>query len=232
MEITEGSLVLCTVKKIEKTTIFLEIEGNGEGSMHLSEVAAGRIRNLRDYVFPNKKIVCKVLAIEPGNIQLSLRRVTAKERESVLEHSKKEKRFISMLKVVLPNPEELIRKIRENHDLVDFLEEAHDSPAILEKFFTKNESEKLIKIFSEKAEKEKIIKKLFKLSSFSPNGLADIKEILSLPEAEICYLGSSKFSIQVKAKDFKEANKKLLSLLQQIEKRAKEKHASFEAIEK
>jgi len=147
MEIAEGSLVLCTVKKIEKTTIFLEIEGNGEGSMHLSEVAAGRIRNLRDYVFPNKKIVCKVLAIEPGNIQLSLRRVTAKERESVLEHSKKEKRFISMLKVVLPNPEELIRKIRENHDLVDFLEEAHDSPAILEKFFTKNESEKLIKIF-------------------------------------------------------------------------------------
>ncbi len=76
MELTEGSLVLCTVKKIEKTNIFLDIDGYGEGSMVLSEVAAGRIRNLREYVFPNKKIVCKILNIDKGHIELSLRRVT------------------------------------------------------------------------------------------------------------------------------------------------------------
>ena len=55
-QLIEGALVLCTVKKVEKTTVFVEIEGNGEGSMVFSEVAAGRIRNLRDHISPNKKI--------------------------------------------------------------------------------------------------------------------------------------------------------------------------------
>ena len=54
-----GDIVLCTVDRIIGTTVFVGIEGNGEGSIVTSEIAPGRIRNLRDYVVPKKKIVCK-----------------------------------------------------------------------------------------------------------------------------------------------------------------------------
>ena len=86
MELREDDVVMCTVKEIEGTTVFLEIEGNGTGTMVMSEVAAGRIRNLREYVFPKKKVVCKVFKIaNGGHIELSLRRVTGKEREEAQE---------------------------------------------------------------------------------------------------------------------------------------------------
>jgi len=55
MEIKEGDLVIATVKKIEGTTVFVEIEDSEiKGSIVFSEIAAGRIRNIREYVVPNK----------------------------------------------------------------------------------------------------------------------------------------------------------------------------------
>jgi translation initiation factor 2 alpha subunit (eIF-2alpha) len=232
MELTEGSVVLCTVKKIDKTNIFLEIVGDGEASMVLSEVAAGRIRNLREYVFPNKKIVCKILTIHNNQIHLSLRRVTAKERDEVLQFHKKEKSLTSMLKTVVKNPTEIISKIKEKYDLFEFLEDARESPKLLGEFFEKDEIEKLDKILAEKIEKDKTVKKTFKLYTSSPTGIHDIKEILNIKNTKINYLGSSNFSIEVTAQDFKEANKKLSSALEQIENNAKSKKANFELKEK
>ena len=58
-----GDIVLCTVDRIVGTIVFVKIDGDGEGSIILSEIAPGRIRNLREYVVPKKKIVCKVLRI-------------------------------------------------------------------------------------------------------------------------------------------------------------------------
>ncbi len=232
MELNEGALVLCTVKKIEKTTIFLEIEGNGEGSMVLSEVAAGRIRNLREYVFPNKKIVCKVLSINKNDIQLSLRRVTGKERDEVIDHFKKEKRYTALIKTIIKEPETIINKIKEKQDFVEFLENARESPSLLRDFFNEGEIDRLVKMLAEKAEKEKLVKKTFKLLSVSSSGILDIKEILNIKGVDIRYLGFSRFSISAKAQDFKEANKKITSALEEIKQKAKGKHAVFEVSEK
>jgi len=124
MSIKVDDVVLCTVKKIEGTTVFLDIEGDGQGSLVLSEVAAGRIRNLREYVFPKKKIVCKILKISGDHVELSLRRVTAKEREQVLDRSKKERALKSMLKSVGADAESVVSKIKEEYDLVEFLEDS------------------------------------------------------------------------------------------------------------
>ncbi len=232
LDLIEGQFVLCTVKKIEKTNIFLDIEGFGEGSMVLSEVAAGRIRNLREYVFPNKKIVCKVLSISKDHVELSLRRVTAKEREEVLEKHKKERSLTSMLKNVVANPEEIVKKIKKEEDFILFLEEAKDNPETLKKYFTKEQIEKLISILKEKVEKKKEVKKIFKLSSNSKEGINEIKYILDIPDVDIRYLGSSKFSLLLKEKDFKEANKKIAAVIEELKSRSKQKHAVFEIIEK
>ena len=77
-----GDVVLCTVDRIVGTTVFVMIGDNNrtEGSIIVSEISPGRIRNLRDFVTPKKKIVCKIIRINQGNIELSLRRVTSKEK--------------------------------------------------------------------------------------------------------------------------------------------------------
>jgi len=228
MEVNEDDVVLCTVKKIEGTTVFLDIEGDGPGSMVMSEVAAGRIRNLREYVIPNKKIVCKVLRIVKGTPQLSLRRVTSKEREIVMDHYKKERSLTSMLKTITKSPEKILEKIKAKYDIVDFLEEARESPKILENFMTKSESLSLAKILAEKKEKEKTVRKIISIISHSPSGLKVIKEILVLPDVKISYLGSSNFSISASGKDFKEANQKIDLALLEIEKRSKKHSAILE----
>src|SRR4030065_438102 len=94
-----GDIVLCTVDRIVGTVVFVKIPSENreiEGSILMSEIAPGRIRNIRDYVVPKKKIACKVLRISPqGNTELSLRRVSQKEKKEVIEQEKQEKSYIS-----------------------------------------------------------------------------------------------------------------------------------------
>lgn len=236
MEIKQDELVLCTVTKIEGTTVFVNIEDhNAQGSIVFSEIAAGRIRNIREYVVPNKKIVCKVIKIYPDHVELSFRRVTGTERDSVIQKFKQEQTFKPMLKTIVKNPESIIAKIKEKMTIPEFLLQIKEDPKIISEFFNKEEAEKLKKILSEKKEKEKISKRSFTLRSDSNTGITDIKEILNTnndKNTEISYLGSSQFTISCKGKDFKEANTKLLSNLEEITKRAKSKKAILEVQEK
>jgi len=233
MEINEDDVVMCTVKKIEGTTVFVEIEDNGMGSIVFSEVAAGRIRNIRDYVYPNKKIVCKVLKIDPsGTIHLSLRRVSGKEREEAKEKYQKETVFKKLLKEIVKFPEQVIEKIKKSFSLADFFDKVKENPKILEEYLPKKEAEELAKKIIEKKEKEKIAKRIILLKSFSSSGISDIKSILvPLKDVDITYLGSSKFSLSAKAKDFKEANHKIIQAIESIKTKAKEKRIIFEQLE-
>ncbi len=231
--IKEEDIVLCTVKRIEATTVFLEIEGNGEGNLAFPEIAAGRIRNLREYIVPNKKIVCKVLRIVNSHPELSLRRVTAKERELVLNKYKKEKTILTMLKTILKDSEKIIKKIKEEEiDLVELFEEAKTNAKKLEKFFPKESIEKIIPILQEKQEKEKFAKKIITLNSDFPSGINDIKSILKIPEIKISYLGSSMFSISISGKNFKEAEQKLSQIIEKIKLNCSEKKVKFGVKEK
>jgi hypothetical protein len=53
----ENDIVLCTVDKIDGTTVFVILEDGSQGAIVTSEIAPGRIRNIREYVSPNKKMV-------------------------------------------------------------------------------------------------------------------------------------------------------------------------------
>src|SRR3989344_8819798 len=110
MSLEIGDFVICIVDRIVGTIVFVKIEGEErEGSLILSEVAPGRIRNLRDYVVPKKMIVCKILSISPnGNINLSLRRVSEKERKETLNEYKQEKSYLKILKSLLKEKAEKV----------------------------------------------------------------------------------------------------------------------------
>jgi translation initiation factor 2 alpha subunit (eIF-2alpha) len=224
----EDDIILCKVQKIEGTTVFLEVpESSIRGTMALSEVAAGRIRNLRQYVSPNRLIVCKVLRMGPDHIELSLRRVTSKERDGALDTYKKEKAFRNVLKFVGEDPEKIIGKIKENGSLGEFFLEI-ESPTQLESLMDKEKAKKVFEAFSEKEEKDRSVGRKFILRSEGENGVGDIKEILDFDNVEIHYLGSSRFSIEAKGKDFKEANIKMQNVFDEMEKRAKKKKALLE----
>ncbi len=229
MELKEGELALCQVVKIEGTTIFLDIEGVAQGILMLSEVAAGRIRNLREYVTVGKKIVCKILKVERNRIELSLRRVSAKERESVFDRFKKEAAFKNILKLAGEDTSKVLNKIKEKYSIEDFLDSARSDPSILADYFSKESAQKVSKLLVEKGDKDKEVSGRFMLKSMSENGVKEIKEILDV-DSEIHYLGSGKFSISVSAQDFKEANHKLESMMKELADRAKKKKAVFEIL--
>jgi translation initiation factor 2 alpha subunit (eIF-2alpha) len=228
MEVKEDDVVMCTVRRIEGTSVFLDVEGDGTGSMTMSEVAAGRIRNLRDYITINKKIVCKVLKIVNGHPQLSLRRVTGKEREEIVERHKKERALSVLLKNVVKNFESVLESIRKDYDLCDYYDEIRENPSSLDKYLEKEESLKIGKILSEKKDRDKISKKEIVIKSYSEEGLDEIKEALNVEGVDIKYLGSSVFSISSTGKDFREANLKVDSAIEEIERRARDKKLFFE----
>lgn len=221
----EGQIVLCTVKNIVGATVFVKIEEyNKEGTIVTSEIAPGRIRNLRDYVVPNKKIVCKVLRIGGEHLDLSLRRVTAKEKKELLEFYEREKNLIATLKSISKESEKIIQKIKETSSLTDFFEQAKENPKLLDDLMNKDEAAKLLKILKEKKEKEIFVKKKFSLTSQAEDGIVKIKKIVP---ADATYLAAGKFLITIKNKSYKEANLKLSKLLEELEKKAKQENCVF-----
>src|SRR3989344_7808579 len=159
--IKEGDIFLCTVKRIESAAVFVSIdEQNTEGTITFSEVSAGRIRNIREFVSVGKKIVCKVLLKRENHIELSLRRVSAKERDEILEIYKKERVFSSILKPILKEKtQETISKIKDELDISEVHDKLRENPEAIKKFITQAQLEQLKKQLSEKKEKEKKVNK-------------------------------------------------------------------------
>jgi len=234
MVLEEGDIVLCTVDKITGTIIFVKIEEDGEGSIITSEIAPGRIRNLRAYVVPKKKIVCKVLRISSvGDIHLSLRRVTQKERKEVLEQYKQEKKSASILKSVLgEKTDKIIKEIKKQTSITEFLKESKKNSKILEKLVDKKDAKKILKILKLEKQKKAIIKKEFYLKTTKSNGLNLIKEILDIKDAEIKYISAGKYSIKIESTDLKTADNKLQKILKNIEDKAKKQKMEFKIKEK
>ncbi len=228
MALKENDIIMCTVKKVEGTTVFVEADEGISGSIVFSEIAAGRIRNIREYVHPNKKIVCKILKIYPDHAELSLRRVTGKEREEIQQRYKNQKILENMLKAISSEYEKIISKIKEKYELWDFFNQVREDHSLLEKYLKKIEYDSFVKSLSEKQDKEKIVKKIVILKSDSETGLEDIKEILNIKNVSMHYLGSSQFMIEAKAREYKQAENLVDSAIKRIESKAKEKKAIFE----
>jgi len=234
MTLEVGDVVLCTVDRIVGTIVFVKIDDNGEGSIILSEIAPGRIRNLREYVVPKKRIVCKILRISGNRIDLSLRRVTQKEIKEIKEQSKQEKSYTSILKSVLGNNvEKIIKEVSEQGRIYEFLQEAKQDSKKLEKLVGKQDAEKILKIIDSQKQKKAIIKKEISLTTTKPNGLELIKRIFKdIKNAEIKYISAGRYVLQTESTDMKTADKNLKEILKNIEKKAKEESISFAIKEK
>ena len=230
MTLEIGDIILCTVDRIVGTIVFIKIEKeNREGSIVLSEIAPGRIRNLRKYVVPKKKIVCKVLRISEDRIDLSLRRVSQKEQKEVMDQYNQEKSYINILKSVLgEKSKEIIKKIQEKENIYDFIEEIKQKPERLEKLVGKENSKKILNIVNIQKTKKAILKKEINLTTTDPKGLELVKNIFKeIKEAEVIYISAGKYLIKVESSNIKETDTKLKEILREIEEKAKKSHMEF-----
>lgn len=230
-----GQIVLCTVTKIIGTVVFVEIDEYGlEGTITFSEIAPGRIRNIREYAFPGKKIVCKILNIKPEVIELSFRRVKVNERNDFNERGKKEKSYNALIRTMTgEKSEKVISSIKEKYaSLGDFLEVNAENKAELEKYLGKEAAEKIASILKEKKVKEIEVSKKFSLSSKAANGIVAIKKLIreslgKIENCEISYLGASRYMAKIKSKDPKHADSKMNEAISYIEENSKKNNCVF-----
>jgi translation initiation factor 2 alpha subunit (eIF-2alpha) len=231
----EGQLVLCAVEKILGTSVFVKIEGyEKDGAITFPEIAPGRIRNIRDFVFPGKKVVCKVLKIHQNSVELSLRRVKTNERNDFNEYCKKEKSYSALAKTILgEKSEQILKEIKEKENsIVDVFDNCKENPKNVEKYFSKEQAEKICKILREKDNKTKemMINREFSLTSKDPKGINIIKTIIleasKGTNIEFSYIAAGKYLARVKSKDPKKDENTLTQVLNKIEDLSKKKYCS------
>ena len=238
MNLEEGDIVLCTVDRIVGTNVFVKIHEHDrelEGCIVMSEIAPGRIRNIREYVIPKKRIVCKVLRISGDRIDLSLRRVTQKEQKEVKERYNQEKSYESILNGVLgEGAKKAIEDILKKARVYDFLNEAKDNPKELEELIGKENSKKILDIItSEQKKKRVVLKKEIHLTTTDPIGIElIIKTLEKIKGVEIKYISAGKYVFQAESEDAKKADHQLKDILIELERDAKKTGMEFSIIKK
>jgi translation initiation factor 2 subunit 1 len=224
----EEELVLCTVTAVQFHSVFVTLDeyGNRTGMIHISEVAPGRIRNIRDFVKEGKKIVCKVLRInqEKGHIDLSLRRVNENQKRQKLNQIKQEQLAEKIIEHVakqhLKKPEEIYAKLsKELMPLHGGIFPAFELVAQGKLDLSTIVDKKMAQAVSEAVQqrikpKEIIISGDLKLLSYSPNGIELVKEALKHAHSTaakpiIKYKGAGTYHFTVTADDYKTGEKKL-----------------------
>jgi translation initiation factor 2 subunit 1 len=114
-----GDLVVATVTRVVDYGAYVKLdEYDGvEGLIHISEIASTYVKNIRVHVREGLKLVLKVLRVNPQRFQvdLSLRRVTGREKSEKMLEWKKVKKADSIIKGAaerLKVGEEELEKIR------------------------------------------------------------------------------------------------------------------------
>lgn len=97
----EGDLVVGTIHKVLNYGAFgsLEEYDGKEAFIHISEVSSGWVKNIRDYVRENQKIVARVLRVNPkkGHVDVSLKRIREDQRTRKIQQWKIEQKAEKLL---------------------------------------------------------------------------------------------------------------------------------------
>jgi len=237
----EDELVLCSVTKIHFHSVFVNLdEYNMSAMIHISEIAPGRIRNIRDFVVEGKVIVCKVLRVdrERGHVDLSLRRVNDSQKRLKLEGIKKQQKVEKIVEQVAKqlklDNEKLLNEISEI--VLKKYDSVHDGFESIVKGETNLEElgidKKYIKELDESIRtrikpEEVIIKGKFVLKSYEPDGNEIVKSALKKAMAlgnkktTLVYIGAGSYKLVIKAEEYKEAESVLKHMTDAVTKHMK-----------
>lgn len=222
----DEELVLCTVTGVNPHSVFCTLDeyGGRTGMIHISEVAPGRIRNIREFVQEGKKVVCKVLQTnkEKGHIDLSLRRVNQTQKTNKLNEIKQEQLSEKIIEYaakqtgesVLTLYNKLSEKMLAKHaSIFAAFEEVANDKLNLETLVDKKIAKLLTDAIKQRIKPPQVeIGGDLKITSYAPNGIQQIKDALAFASkagAAVRYLGAGAYHVEVTATDYKDAEKLL-----------------------
>jgi len=221
----KGEFVVGTVTKVMDFGAFValdEYEGR-EGLVHISEVASGWIKYIRDHVREGQKVVCKVLNVDKkrGHIDLSIKDVNEHQRREKIQQWKNEQKADKWLRMAaekLGLSEEEIRKIgakleREFGGIYYAFEEAATNVSALAEAGIDEEVAKKIQEIAKQNIKvhEVTIDGFVDVTSPNPRGVEEVREALKKAyelsgdgvSVEVSYVGAPRYRIRVRAPDYK-----------------------------
>jgi translation initiation factor 2 subunit 1 len=222
-----GDLVIVTIESVTDYGAYAKLdEFDKRGLLHVSEISSSWIRNIRDFVREGQKVVLKVLRVdsEKGHIDLSLRRVTKRERIEKVMSWKKERKGETLLREVATKvgltADELYQqageKIDEKFGIYEGFEKAvKEGPDALTKIGV---PEKIAVAFAQVGE-ERIhvkmvkVKGVLEIRCMKPNGVKIIKEAfaaakvekLRVADVKFYVIAAPKYSIEASAENYKKA---------------------------
>ena len=218
----DSEIVICTVTSVQHHSVFVRVDDYDlSGMIHISEIAPGRIRNIRDYVNEGKVVVCKVLRVNPerGHVDLSLRRVTETQRRNMINEVKQEQKAEKIIEHV---SKKLGRNVQDVYkELSDNLLEEYDSlfscfmdvverDSSLEKFkIDKELAKELGELIKQRLKPRFVeIKGELALQSYAPDGVERIKKAIKealKSEVNAKYVAAGRYSLVARAADYKKA---------------------------
>jgi translation initiation factor 2 subunit 1 len=222
-----GDLVIATIETVTDYGAYARLdEYEKRGLLHVSEISSSWIRNIHDFVRDGQKLVVKVLRVDmgKGHIDLSLRRVTKRERIEKVLSWKKERKADGLLRGVAEKLgltiDEVYQKagavVEQKFDLYEGFEKAAlEGP---EPLIEIGMPEIFAKAFSEVAQ-ERIhvkmvkVKGILEMHAVKPNGIKVIKEAFheakaeKIKDAKITFyvIAAPKYNIEVQAENYKRA---------------------------
>ncbi|MCK5592987.1 translation initiation factor IF-2 subunit alpha [Candidatus Bathyarchaeota archaeon] len=226
-----GDLVIATVEKVTSFGAYVVLDEYGKrGLLHVSELTTTWVRNIRDFVRERQKVVLKVLRvnIEKRQVDLSLRRVTKREKKEKNLLWKKERRAETLLQnaseKLAISPEEIYEKVgvaleKEFGGIYEGLEKTAKEGAntLLKLGVSKEIAETLEQIAKERIGIPTVkVKGILELECAKPNGVTAIRDVLlnaqklEVPQeatVHVYVISPPKYRIEVLAEDYKEAER-------------------------
>ena len=98
-----GSIIKCQVTGIEDYGIFVNVDSDYSGLIHISEVSNSFVKDINDFVKTGETIYCQILEVDENNLQLKLSIKNINYKSTVSEKQIKESRLGFLpLKETLP----------------------------------------------------------------------------------------------------------------------------------
>lgn len=244
IELPENNeLVIAKIRKIMPYGAFCILPefNNTEAFLHISEVAAGWVKNIHEFISEGQQYVVKVTRIDShkNQVDVSIRRVSDNEKKKKLEFIQREKRVENLLQVALKGArtklkwEEVREKIEEVYeDPYDVLVEAVEKG---EKAFDdiklpKSLVKSIVSVAKKNIKKPTVsVSGIILLTCYGSNGVESVKKALAVDDKNISisYLGAPRYKISITASNYKAAEKRLSSILEQIKGFAEKSDCEF-----
>ena len=241
-----GELVVCSITKVNPNSADCHLEEyNIEGSVHISEVSSGWVRDIRSFVRIGQSGVAKVIRVDGGHVSLSFKRVDQKQENDKLREYKMNQRAEKMLEIAAKELGKTLDKAYEEvgfllHEkfgtMYDGFKAAMENPAVLK---SRGVPDAWITVIAKIAEKS-IEQKEFEFSAklyiktYKPDGISIIRDVLRGLEKsglEVKYIAAPNYLVRYKTLQPKKGQREFSEKLEKAVSSAKDAEIKFEMVQ-